>query len=208
MAIKLTIFGSSGKLGSTIVRLASIDPSFVIDQDADLYIDASMPPGVVKHLDIALTNKKPIVIGVTGLTDETHNAIEEAAISIPILYAPNFSLGITLMQKFVQMIAQSLSLEGADIVETHHKEKKDAPSGTALQFANNLKKNGIEPTIQSHRLDNIVGKHELIFNTSEEQITLIHSAKKRDLFAKGSLKAAHFLIDKPPGLYKMDDLLR
>jgi 4-hydroxy-tetrahydrodipicolinate reductase len=206
MSIKVAIFGASGRLGRSIANLVT-DP-FLLAEDADLYIDASLPPGVPAHLEIALSAKRPIVIGVTGLSTETHALIAHASKSIPIFYSPNFSLGIALLKKFAEFMAQSFHREAnVDLIETHHLEKKDAPSGTALSLAKSLQENGRNPTLHSIRSGAIVGIHELIFNTAEEKISLIHTAHSRDAFARGALAAAAFLLKQSPGLYGMDNLL-
>jgi 4-hydroxy-tetrahydrodipicolinate reductase len=179
-----------------------------LDSDPDLYIDASLPPAVPKHLSIAREAKRPIVIGVTGLSEETHALISAASKTIPIFYSSNFSLGIALLKKCAAWIAASFHEDvDIDLIETHHAMKKDAPSGTALDIAKILRAGGRTPHVHSVRLNDTIGKHELIFNTREEQLSLTHTAHSRDAFAKGSLAAAVFLIDKPPGLYGMDDLM-
>jgi 4-hydroxy-tetrahydrodipicolinate reductase len=206
MSIKIAIFGASGRLGRSIINQMA-DP-FLVSSEPDLYIDASLPPGVPKHLQIALASKRPIVIGVTGLSDEVHTLLFNASHSIPIFYSPNFSLGAALLKKFAAFMAQSFYADAdIDLIETHHVQKKDAPSGTALSIANTLRTHGKNPTIHSIRSGQTVGIHELILNTAEEQLSLTHTAHSRSAFARGALSAARFLLQQPPGLYGMDDLL-
>ncbi len=209
MSLKVTIFGATGRLGSSISNLAAVDPRFSLhSEEIDVYIDASLPPGVPKHLDIALAAKRPIVIGVTGLGEDVHASFHKAAKTIPILYAPNFSLGVALLQRFAKFAAEAFHANAdIDLIETHHVQKKDAPSGTALAIAKNLKSIGKNPTLHSIRSGQTVGKHELILNTAEEQISLTHVAHSRDAFAKGALAAALFLSVRPPGLYGMEDVV-
>ena len=206
MPIKVAIFGAHGRLGRSIAN--RIAHPFVLDSEPDLYIDASLPPAVPKHVLLAVETKRPIVIGVTGLPAETHSLLSDAAQSIPVFYSSNFSLGALLLKKFAAFIAASFHEEAnIDLIETHHVQKKDAPSGTALDIASVLQSGGKAPTIHSIRSGQIVGKHELIFNTSEEELSLTHTAHSRDAFARGSFIAASFLLTKPPGLYGMDDLV-
>ena len=162
-----------------------------------------------KHLEIALAVKRPLVIGVTALPEETHTLIAKASQTIPIFYSPNFSLGIALLKKFAEFMAHSFHPNAdIDLIETHHNQKKDAPSGTALSIAEALEEKGKKPTLHSIRSGQTVGIHELIFNTAEEQISLTHTAHSRDAFARGALSAAAFLVKQPPGLYGMEDLFR
>jgi 4-hydroxy-tetrahydrodipicolinate reductase len=117
-------------------------------------------------------------------------------------------LGVALLKKFAAFMAHSFHEEAdIDLIETHHIQKKDSPSGTALEIADVLRTNGRTTTIHSIRSGQIVGKHELIFNTGEEQISIAHTAHSRNAFARGSLAAAAFLLTQPPGLYGMNDLL-
>ncbi len=206
MSIKIAIFGESGRLGRSIVNRIS-DP-FIVSPEPDIYIDASLPPGVPKHLETAVASKRPIVIGVTGLSDQVHALMSDASQSIPVFYSPNFSLGSALLKKFAAFMAHSFYADAdIDLIETHHVQKKDSPSGTALSIAKALRAQGKNPTIHSIRSGQTVGIHELILNTAEEKISLIHTAHSRDAFARGALAAAAFLIKQTPGLYGMDDLL-
>ena len=207
MPIKLAVFGATGRLGRSICNQIA-DP-FLLSPDPDLYIDASLPPGVPHHLETAVAAKRPIVIGVTALSDETHTLLAAAAKSIPVFYSPNFSLGIALMKKFAEFISRAFHPEAdIDLIETHHTKKKDAPSGTSLSIAKILEENGRKPTLHSIRSGEIIGIHELIFNTAEEQIAFTHTTHSRDAFARGALAAAAFLIRQDPGLYGMEDLMR
>jgi 4-hydroxy-tetrahydrodipicolinate reductase len=202
MTIKVAIFGANGRLGRSISKLVA-DPW---DPNPDVYIDASLSPGVPNHLEIALKADRPIVIGVTGLPEKTHALMSEAANAIPVFYAPNFSLGIALFRKFAAALGASFHEEAdIDLIETHHVQKRDAPSGTALALAAAV---GKKVNIHSIRSGQIVGKHELIFNTAEEQISIVHTSHSRDLFARGALAAARFLLTQPPGLYGMEHLLK
>jgi 4-hydroxy-tetrahydrodipicolinate reductase len=207
MIIRIAIFGASGRLGRSISNLA-IDP-FILSPEPNVYIDASQPPAVPKHLETAVASLCPIVIGVTGLSDDVHALITKASQWIPVFYSPNFSLGAALLKKFAEFMARSFHANAdIDLIETHHAQKKDAPSGTALAIEKTLRANGKKPKIHSIRSGQIIGVHELIFNTAEEKISFTHTAHSRNAFARGALEAAAFLVKQPPGLYSMDDLLR
>jgi len=199
MNVKIGLIGANGKLGKTITKLEKvIEISRSTDRakiECDVLIDVSSPEALLENLSA----NKPIVIGTTG--HKNLEAIQKGAETLPIFYAPNFSLSIALLKKLSLEIAKYFP-ENIDLIETHHTEKKDAPSGTALLLAQNLP----GTKIQSIRSGNVIGEHTLIFSSPEEKITLSHEALTRDLFAKGALAAAHFLIGKPPGLYTMDNL--
>jgi len=208
--LKIALIGARGRLGSEIVKLAL---HWVSDQfhsekkatacDADLFLDVSTPDALDHNLKVALASKKPIVIGTTGHQDLS--ILQEAAKTIPIFYSPNFSIGMALMQKMSVLISKSLpEIEKIFLHETHHLLKTDAPSGSALLLAKAIEK---ELTIQSYRVGDLIGLHEVAFQTSFEEITVTHSAKNRALFAQGAIAAALFLRQKPPGLYNMTDLI-
>jgi len=206
MPIKISVFGANGRLGRSIIQQMGQD--FTLSGEPDLYIDASLPPGVFSHIETALLLKRPIVIGVTALEEKTEALMADAAKSIPIFYSSNFSLGAALLKKLSQFIATHFHPNAdIDLIETHHVEKKDIPSGTAVALEKALRKKGKNPTLHSIRSAQTVGVHELIFNTAEEKISLTHTAHSRDAFGRGALAAATFLIKQPPGLYGMEDLL-
>lgn len=220
----LGIFGASGRLGRSIVALCENNPDFEIgalfthaesknlappyisDQtpvSVDLYIDVSLPQALPRHLAAARAAKRPIAIGVTGLKEEDLRLIEEAARQIPILYTPNFSLGMALLEELARNTARRFHSDSAiHLVETHHVHKKDAPSGSALRLAQAIEKEGSRPPqIRSLRIGETPGTHEIRFSIAEEELCLTHTVHNRGAFAKGALAAARFLIDQPPGLY-------
>jgi 4-hydroxy-tetrahydrodipicolinate reductase len=208
--LHIGLIGASGRLGSAIQSLAAQDSTLLltpytreqpvkIDPNIDLYLDVSTPLSLPESLAAALKAQKPIVIGVTGHT----LSLESAAKSIPIFHAPNFSLGMALMEKCAKLLASNFCAD-IDLVEAHHKTKKDAPSGSALRLKEAVGKN---VTVHSIRAGHIVGHHTLYFNTPEESITLTHEAHSKEVFAKGALAAARFLLGKPPGLYTMESLV-
>jgi 4-hydroxy-tetrahydrodipicolinate reductase len=201
MAIKIGLIGAEGRMGKAI---SSLHPVLPITRttprtplDCDILIDVSSHTALLQNLSA----NKPIVIGTTGHTDLA--PIHEASLRLPIFFAPNFSLGAAILNKLSTLTAQYFPAD-IDIIETHHTQKKDAPSGLALLLAKNLP----NPRIHSIRSGKIIGEHTVIFNTPEERLTLTHQAHTREVFARGALAAARFLLGKPPGLYTMDNLFQ
>ncbi len=199
--MRIAIFGLSGKMGRAVSKLVS--EVFPIDQ-ADVFLDFSVANAVEEHIQIAKSRKKPIVIGVTGLTPTTYQAIEKAGKEIPILYSPNFSIGIALFHRFSKELSK-LENFTLNITEEHHIHKKDAPSGTALSLAKALVP--LQATIETIRQGDTTGKHTLHFDSDAESITLSHIAHSKDAFAKGALMAAKFLLGKIPGIYTLEQVL-
>ncbi len=172
---------------------------------SDVIIDVSNPEAISRYIPSVLRAKVPLVIGVTGYKKETLQLIQELSAHIPILWAPNFALGIPFLAKFIQLCDEAFHRHSkVTIQEWHHKEKKDMPSGTALQLAKSLK---TTPEILSYREGDIIGTHTVSFESGSEVIELTHKALSRDLFAEGAIKAAEFLVEKPNGFYEMKDLL-
>ena len=192
--------------------------------DADVIIDFShhsATPGLLRY---ATERSLPVVLATTGHTPEELEAVNEAAGSVAVFRSANMSLGVALLAGLAKKAAALMPDADVEIVETHHNRKLDAPSGTALMLAEEIKKaregsfvtcgrSGMSPRkkgeigISSVRRGNIVGIHEIIFSTGTESITLKHEAHTRALFADGALSAARFLAGKPAGLYGMSDLV-
>ena len=150
------------------------------------------------------------MIGTTGLSLPEQGRVKEAAKKIPVVFSPNMSVGVNLLFKMIADAARVLGAEyNVGIVEAHHIHKKDSPSGTAKEMARIIKaeKGDIEVPIESVREDEIVGEHTVTFDSDVDLIEITHSAKSRDIFAKGALKAAKFVVGKPAGLYTMKDVL-
>ena len=137
--------------------------------------------------------------------------IQEAAQSLPIVFASNFSVGVNVLFWLTRKAAELLERDfDPEIIETHHKMKKDAPSGTAKTLAEILKaeqKNQNEIPIQSIREGEVVGEHTVIFSGPGERLELTHRASSREIFARGALRAAKWIVGRPPGLYSMQDVL-
>lgn len=192
-------------------------------QSSDCVIDFTTPDSTFKNIEAAAKTRTALVIGTTGLDAKDEALLKDAANSIPIVYAANMSVGVNLLLALVEQAASRLGPEwDIEIFETHHKNKVDAPSGTALALGKSAQKgrnggafktdrNGkrIEGDIgyAVSRGGDVVGEHVVSFLGMGERIELAHKATDRALFARGALKAAQWLDGKPAGLYSMRDVL-
>jgi len=197
-------------------------------QKSDVVIDFTIAVGTETLLEAALANPTPLVIGTTGLSPHQLNLLQEASTKMPILYSTNMSLGVAVMNKLVELASKSLSDFDIEIVEQHHRYKKDAPSGTAITLGEYAAKgrglvlddvrvsgrNGLigerskdEIAIMALRGGDIVGRHTVGFYNDGEFIELNHTATSRDTFAKGALKASMWIVNQPNGLYHISDCL-
>ena len=196
---------------------------------ADAVVDFASAKAVDELLDYCLEKELPLVLCTTGLTEEQLKRAEDASKRIPVLRSANMSLGVNLLLKLVQEAAKVLASSGFDIeiVEKHHNQKIDAPSGTAMALADAInqameeryhyvydrsqvreKREKTEIGIHAVRGGNIVGEHDVIFAGRDEVIELTHRATSREVFAVGAVKAAKFLAGKPAGLYTMKEVLQ
>jgi len=195
----------------------------------DVAIDFSMPEGADNTLTKCAERNIPLVLGTTGLSTVQQEAVQAAARKIPILYGTNMSVGMNVLFSLVGKAAAMLGAEyDIEIVEEHHRFKKDAPSGSALTLAQNICKATGRPYpdtlthgrhgkdalrqkgeigIHAVRAGDITGVHSVIYGTLGETITLNHTAHTRDTFVRGALRAAEWLLAKPPALYSMADVL-
>ena len=252
--INLSITGCMGRMGQQIIRssnkkkefkLVSLTESKVINKKisgmkislndissfkkTDVIIDFTVPKCTLEVLKLATKLKKRVVIGTTGFTKKQEMAIKTFSRKIPILKAGNMSLGVNLLMYLTEIAAKSLGKDFlSKIFETHHKHKKDYPSGTALMLGQGIaagkklnfykllgkkylnKKNfpyGKKINFNSVRVGEIIGEHEVKFSNGKEVITLNHEAFDRELYSSGALTAAKWLINKRPGLYSMRNLL-
>jgi len=250
--ITLAICGALGRMGARISDLAQQSPeTFTIaaaidrvtsnDSEMARSVVSDLPPGVNVLIDFSapaatramitscVKHKTAMVIGTTGLTASDHVIIDEAAKTIPILQATNTSLGVNVLLAIVAQTAQQLgSAYDIEIVEAHHNQKKDSPSGTALSLAEAIcqatgrnidqalvhGRHGADTmrragTIGMHavRMGDVVGEHTVYFATSGERIEVKHTATNRDTFARGALRAAEYIAGKAPGRYTMRDVL-
>lgn len=191
---------------------------------ADVLIDFSNHAAVWDILDYCEVIKLPVVIATTGHTEKEQKRILEAARKIAVFHSANMSVGVALLARLVKQAAAIFRGCDVEIIEKHHNRKLDAPSGTALLLADVVKterpdavyqygREGIhkrEPNeigIHALRMGSVVGEHEVIFSTDSQTITLKHEAHDRALFAEGAIAAANFVIGKPNGLYRMENLL-
>jgi len=221
-AVRVLLIGAAGRMGQTVLNLAQNDPKIEITAQCDLgdsiepamkncdvAIDFSQADSIEEICRAALQRGKSLVIGTTGHSQQQRKTIEQAAHSVPIVLASNFSVGVNVLLWLTQKAAELLGSDfNPEIVETHHKMKKDAPSGTAKTLAEILKAvRNSEIPIQSIREGDVVGEHTIIFNGPGESVELRHHAANRGIFAAGALRAAKWIINKPPGLYTMQDVL-
>jgi 4-hydroxy-tetrahydrodipicolinate reductase len=180
-------------------------------RDADCVVEFTSPEATIEHLDLCVRFKKSMVIGTTGFSESQRMKIESAALTIPIVFSSNMSIGVNLMFKIIREVSKSLPLDyRVNIVEAHHIHKKDAPSGTAKTLAKIIKdasgRDNVD--IESIRQGEIIGDHRVIFNGTLDSIELFHSAKSRDIFAQGAVVAAKWVIKHKKGLFNMEDVLK
>jgi 4-hydroxy-tetrahydrodipicolinate reductase len=175
----------------------------------DVFVDFTLPEASQINLDYVARYKKALVLGTTGFNEEQLKKIEEVSKVVPIVFSPNMSVGVNVLFSLLPEIAKRLGPDyNIEIVEAHHKAKKDAPSGTARKFSQILSEvTKKEIPTHSVRLGDIVGDHTIIFCGNSERIEIKHQAHSRDLFALGALKAAKWVAQKTPGLYSMQDVL-
>lgn len=248
--MNIILCGCNGKMGQAIVNesqkfcnmniVAGVDikpdssksfPIFSSINDvnikADIIIDFSNPLALNSILEYSQNQKLPVVICTTGFSKEQVEKINKASKNIPVFYSGNMSLGINLLielcQKATNVLGDSFDIE---IIEKHHNQKIDAPSGTALMIANGIsehldekyeykynrttsreKRKKNEIGIHSIRGGTITGDHEVIFAGKDEIITISHHAASRNIFANGAINAAKYILNKTPGLYKMKNLI-
>lgn len=249
--IRLIMHGCNGKMGQVISNIVAADPDTEMvagidmrddghnpypvftditqcDVEADALIDFSAAPAVDKLLDYCVARGLPCVLCTTGLSQEQLKKVEEASGKVAILKSANMSLGINLLLKMLKEAAGVLAPAGYDIeiVEKHHNQKVDAPSGTALALADSIneecgntyeyvydrsqkreKRRKKEIGISAVRGGTIVGDHDVIFAGEDEVITFSHTAYSKAVFAKGAVQAGKFLAGKPAGLYDMSDVI-
>ena len=235
--IKLGISGVCGRMGRRIFELASQDKEFdlnlalekkgtpAIGKDIgklkissspdglfliDVLIDFTTPEAAEGNLDYVARYKKALVLGTTGLNDAQIRKVEDISKIVPVVFSPNMAVGVNVLFTILPEIAKKLGPDySIEIVEAHHKQKKDAPSGTAKKLGQVLAEaTRKEIPIHAIRLGDIVGDHTVVFCGNSERIEIKHQAHSRDLFALGALKAAKWIFNKPAGLYSMQDVLK
>jgi 4-hydroxy-tetrahydrodipicolinate reductase len=231
---KIGIAGINGRMGQGLLRelesgawaglafgsgsTSSDDPAALF-QDNHVVIDFTTPTAPRAHLALAVQYKKPLIIGTTGLTDADLQAMKDAAKNCALLYSANMSVGVNLLAALVEQASTRLGHDfDVEIMETHHRNKVDAPSGTALMLgratgreAAPIDRSGKRETgtlgYAVQRGGDVIGEHSVNFYGPGERIELTHRAHDRGLFAKGALRAAQWLKEKPHGFYTMRDVL-
>jgi 4-hydroxy-tetrahydrodipicolinate reductase len=182
-------------------------------READVLIDFSLPEATAEVVAAVLRHDKPLVCGVSGLDERQLARINEAAARLPVVYDRNMSLGIAVLDRVVRDAAASLGMEfEIDISEVHHVHKMDAPSGTALKLGEAIAAaRGEQGTgsvrFASERRGEVPGDHDVVMSSPTERLTFAHSVTTRQVFADGALRAARWVIGRPPGLYRMGDVL-
>ena len=238
---RIGIIGSAGRMGQALqaaIADAGHDYAGGIGRDgdvaalaraSDVLVDFSAPGALEGNLEAAIAAGVPVVVGTTGLEERHHWLIDAAAVSIPVLQTGNTSLGVTLLAHLVREAAQRLGPDwDIEIVETHHRMKVDAPSGTALllgQAAARGRGEDLDAVAErgrdgitgaraigaigfaSLRGGTVAGDHAVHFLADNERLTLSHMAENRGIFARGAVRAAHWLLGRAPGRYTMPEVL-
>ncbi|MBT8066108.1 MAG: 4-hydroxy-tetrahydrodipicolinate reductase [Gammaproteobacteria bacterium] len=180
---------------------------------ANVIVDFSLPAATDEVLAAATLQHRPLVCGVSGLSERQMQSLGHAAREIPIVYDRNMSLGVAVLERAVRDAAAALGQEFAiEISETHHIHKKDAPSGTALKLGEAIalargEANTDALHYESQRIGEVPGDHEVVMRSPTERLTFSHSVTTRQVFVDGALRAARWIVDQPPGLYTMRDVL-
>lgn len=237
--MKVAIFGSKGQMGRVLTELyrssepdvslillgRDIDVESLIEEKPDVLIDFSHKTALKKVLDLGKILNIPLVLATTGYDEGDRDLIRETSSVLPVFYSVNMSLGVYVLRK---LVAEAVLLVGSDsdieLIEKHHRKKKDSPSGTAVILLDSVNSAGLdlkpvygregqslrsdkEIGIHSLRGGTIVGEHSVIFCMDGETLELKHTGESKTLFAKGAVSAAREIIGKPAGLYGMDDLM-
>lgn len=249
--IKILLVGCNGKMGHMISKVAATSSTLKIQagvdmntestfdysiydsickvtEDVDVILDFSRPSSLDSISEYALTHSLPVVFCTTGYTKEQIEHIKNLQNTLPVFFSANMSIGINIINNLLKSICNKLYKDfDIEIIEKHHNQKVDAPSGTALLLANTIKDSIDEATyfnygreegiskrehkeigIHAIRGGNIIGDHEVIFAGMGEVIEIKHSAISREVFAVGALKACEYVHNKPNGLYSMDDVVK
>ncbi len=256
--IRVVVFGAGGRMGAALVPALDAASQFEVtgalvrpgdartgrgvlampvlsyrsrwpDEGADVAIDFTRADGFDSVLAECVKRRCPLVSGTTGLSGGQQGTIDDAARKIPVLWSSNFSLGMALLRKLVSIAASALPDHDCEIVEIHHRGKRDAPSGTALSLGETVAearrvaladmmetggskvegdgRNSAAIGLHSLRLGESIGEHNVLFASPVERIELTHRALDRTVFAQGALRAAQWLTRQAPGSYRIDDLL-
>ena len=239
---KIAITGSNGRMGQALIEAVKLNPNVSegsilnrgddikrVLKDFDVLIDFTRPEATLDALSICQSAGKAMVIGTTGFSDDALKVIDQASSDIPIVFAPNMSVGVNLTLKLLETTAKVIGTDSnIEIVEAHHRHKVDAPSGTALKMgeviANALGRDLSECAVygregkegprdrqtigfSSIRGGDVVGEHTVTFFMEGERVEITHKASSRMTYANGAVKASQWLTNQPNGLYSMQDVL-
>jgi len=209
------VFGFSGRLGGEVVDVfqengyklvyGRDDKEEINEGSPSFLIDCSLAVCFDENLEVAEKFGVPLIVATTGLSDQHLQKLKQLSKKIPVVQSNNFSYGIQVMLNLIKNAEEKLESWDVEITETHHRFKKDKPSGTAEMLKNALKKDNIN--ISSLRLGNVFGEHTVKFGGLGEVITLTHSATSRRTFAEGIFKSALFIINKQNGFYSFSDVV-
>lgn len=248
--INLLIYGIGGKMGKNVQAIAEQKQNFKVVcgvdkspfgtftvpvytglsnvlEKVDVLIDFSRPDALDEILEYCVAKKVPAILCTTGYTQEDNEKILKASTVVPMFRSANMSLGVNVLSNVLKQFSSILKDYDIEIIEKHHNQKVDAPSGTALMLANSInvslenkkefvygrngvdcKRNPNELTIHAVRGGTIVGEHEVMFALNDEVITFSHIAYSKTIFANGAIKAAEFIVDKKNGLFDMNDVFK
>ena len=239
---KIAINGSNGRMGKALIEAVKLNPNVSegsilkrgddikrVLKDFDVLIDFTRPEATLDALSTCQSAGKAMVIGTTGFSDDALKVIDQASSDIPIVFAPNMSVGVNLTLKLLETTAKVIGTDSnIEIVEAHHRHKVDAPSGTALKMgeiiANALGRDLSECAVygregkegprdrqtigfSSIRGGDVVGEHTVTFFMEGERVEITHKASSRMTYANGAVKACQWLTNQPNGLYSMQDVL-
>lgn len=240
MALQILLNGAKGRMGQTIAGLAGETGAIIraeldVGDDlsahiagCDVVIDFSSPQATTKVIEVALAHQKAVVIGTTGHGADEKKRLRALAAKVPCVWAGNFSVGVNLLFALTQRAARVLGADyDTEVVEMHHRFKKDAPSGTAARLLEIIleerklnagalrhgrsgitgERPGTEVGVHSLRGGDVIGDHTVMFAALGERLELTHKASDRAIFARGALRAAAWVATQPPGVYDMQDVL-
>jgi 4-hydroxy-tetrahydrodipicolinate reductase len=222
--LRVALVGAKGRMGKAVLTAAAENPGLTIAAEldrgnalepaldhCDVVIDFSVAEATDALCRACAARQKPLVLGTTGHDATQKESITLAAREIPIVFAANFSVGVNALFALTRRAAELLGNKfDVDVIELHHRRKKDAPSGTAkrlVEILAGVRGNDRPVSTQSIRAGDIVGEHTVLFAGPGERLELMHRAASRETFAIGSLRAARWVVDQPAGLYSMEDVL-
>ena len=254
--VKCIVMGACGRMGSLIIETASAEGAVKVIaaveapghpcvgevrhnltisgslekylKEADVVIDFSEPAATIAAIPLIVKARVPAVIGTTGFGAQDTRRISDAAQSVPVVFSPNMSAGVNVLFQMSGIISAILKEYDVEILEIHHAQKKDAPSGTALEMAREVcqargwdtekaavygragsegRRRERQVGIHAMRMGDVAGEHTVVFSSPGERIEVTHRAHSRICFARGALAAAQWIADKKPGLYTMQNVL-